>query len=303
MQRAAIVDLGSNTFHLLIVEEVHGVFKELFRERVFVGLGDGGIDYLKEISITYGLEVCKRFSKIIREHECSILRVVGTAALRTASNSQAFIQPAELTFGQRLEIIDGQKEAELIYKGVSLITDLTLSSVIMDIGGGSTEFILVEHNKVLGSYSFKLGVGVMHASFHHSEPISANDENALRLHIQKECAELFKLTKDHHVINLVGASGSFEVLESMTGREISTTKTSTVDIKDFIAISKLIIGADLNQRLAMNGMPPQRVKLIVVAMILIEEIIKVLNPKNIIVSPYALKEGVLAEMYNLPTLL
>jgi exopolyphosphatase/guanosine-5'-triphosphate,3'-diphosphate pyrophosphatase len=295
--KKAIIDLGSNTFHLLIAEiDDQNKINTLYKKRIFVGLGDGGIDILKEDSIKKGLVALEEFKGVLDTMDHDHLIVTGTAALRTAQNATDFILPAEDILGTKVTIIDGQKEAELIYKGAAILSDISLGyHIIMDIGGGSTEFIIVSENKYVWSHSYKLGVGVMHADFQQNDPISLDEQNKLREHIQNELENLKSQIIGVSFESLIGASGSFEVLETMTGYPISTNNNRFIPLDQVWALSKAIIAASYDDRLKMKGLPESRVKLIVVAMILIEEVLKITKPNTVQVTPYALKEGILVD--------
>ena len=293
--KVAAIDLGSNTFHLLIVEgEGSKIKQEIYRERVFVGLGDGGIENLGEEAIERGLNACLSFRKAINLHRVDKVKVTGTAALRNASNANEFTTRATAILGVKIDIIDGQQEARLIFEGVKQLSDLDERTLIVDIGGGSTEFIIAEKGEIVWAESYLLGVGVMHAAFHKEEPISEEHENELRQYIQLTLNPLKKELEKNNVLCFIGASGSFEVLESMTGRPSYKHKFNVVEMADAHKIAKLIIGKNLEERAHLPGMPIERVKLIVVAMILIEEVLKMTKDVTLKVTPYALKEGLLA---------
>ncbi|MBP6397516.1 MAG: hypothetical protein KBF57_04630 [Saprospiraceae bacterium] len=295
--KVAAIDLGSNTFHLLIVEgDKSGIGVEIYRERVFVGLGDGGIEHLDDEAIERGLNTCLSFRKAINHYGVEKLRVTGTAALRNASNAQEFTARATAILGVKIEIIDGLQEANLIFEGVRQLSDLNERTLIVDIGGGSTEFIIAEKGELVWAESFLLGVGVMHAAYHKEEPIGKLHENELRKHIENTLLPLRDELERHNVTCFIGASGSFEVLESMTGRPSFKNKLNTVEMADAHTIAALIIGKNLQERAHLPGMPIERVKLIVVAMILIEEILKMTKEVTLKVTPYALKEGLLAQL-------
>ena len=136
----------------------------------------------------------------------------------------------------------------------------------------------------------------MHAAFHKEEPISEEHENELRQYIQLTLNPLKKELEKNNVLCFIGASGSFEVLESMTGRPSYKHKLNVVEMADAHKIAKLIIGKNLEERAHLPGMPIERVKLIVVAMILIEEVLKMTKDVTLKVTPYALKEGLLAHL-------
>ena len=293
----AVIDLGSNTFHLLIVAiDENFQFKEIYRNRIFTALCEGGIDKINESSIKNGLETCSVFKQKMDEYAVSDSIITGTAALRFASNATTFINNAEKIFNQKIDIIDGDEEAELIFKGIHLLHDMNEPTLIIDIGGGSTEFIVVENGKIKWKNSYKIGVGVLYSQFHKSEPISEDDERQLRNFIKIEIQELIHFIKLNGIDTLIGASGSFEVLESMSGLSIQHESPNEIQIMRTGEIINKIVKSDFNQRAAMDGLPMERVKYIVVAMILIDEILKISNPKKLIVSPYALKEGLIVKL-------
>lgn len=297
VDRVGIIDLGSNTFHLLIVD-IYGnkSFKTIQKERKFVGLAEDGINMLSQKAIDKGIETLVQFKTILLAHSVSNIKVTGTAALRSAQNNDVFISKVKDQLGFDIEVINGEREAELIFKGVSLLHPMIGNHLIMDIGGGSVEFIAVKDGNKTWSGSYNIGVGVLHNKFHKSEPISKPEIAELISFLYAELKELRAVVQN--VDTVIGASGSFEVVESMNGKEISPNKISEVTLDDYWNVSSRIIESTLLERSKMEGLPNSRIKLIVVAMILIDLVIEMTNPKKIMISPYALKEGLLSELYD-----
>jgi exopolyphosphatase/guanosine-5'-triphosphate,3'-diphosphate pyrophosphatase len=298
LNRYAVIDLGSNTFHLLISDvNNQGLLSEVYRQRAFTFLSDGGIDMIQEHRIVHGLKVLESFKQEINHHKPIQLRVIGTAVLRSASNRMEFISPAEKILGVPIEIIDGNTEADYIYKGITISKELNQDQhLIMDVGGGSTEFILIQDGKKIIAESFKLGVGVLHAMFHKNDPIQPAEIEAISLYIQETLSPFLDQIRKIRIKSLVGASGSFEILESMRMRDVSTSKVSEVSLQEFDELYDKIIPSCEAERLEMPGLPKERVQLIVVGMILKKVVLDLFKPQVILVSPYALKEGILREM-------
>lgn len=298
MHRFGVIDLGSNTFHLLIVESKSPMeFYTVFRKRVFTGLSDGGIDVIKKERIAVGLETLKEFRNLINLQNCNYLKVVGTAVLRTAKNRMDFISQAENILGTTIDVIDGLQEADFIFNGISLLPNANKGThLIMDIGGGSTEFILVKEGKKLFSKSYVLGVGALHALFHKSDPISASELISMSDHISRTVSDLLPVTAQYPPDFLTGASGSFEVLQLMTGRDPDHEKLTVIAPDIFYKIYNQIITSDSKSRENLKGLPFERVKLIVVGMALKKTVFELIKPKYIMVSPYSLKEGVIKKM-------
>lgn len=294
--KVAIIDLGSNTFHLLIVnKEGNGSFDEVFRQRIYVSLGEGGIDQLKPSAIQRGIEACVEFKKKMEENDVVSAVITGTAALRTASNKNVFMQQAEAIFGQSILIIDGLLEAQLIYKGVKLLSPMQERTLILDIGGGSTEFIIVENGNLIWAESYKLGVNVLHDLFHNEEPISQNSVLAVKAHIGHVAKAFIDQVQLAPIHTFIGSSGSFEVFESMSGLQTYKDKVNVIPISTARDIIARIVPYDRIEREQIAGLPKVRAKLIVVGMLLVEEILDIVNPERMIVTPYALKEGVLMQ--------
>lgn len=298
MKKYAVIDLGSNTFHLLIVEKKgDNTFETLFRKRVFTGLSDGGIDIIKEDRIHYGLETISEFQQILASYDFPTLRVVGTAVLRKAANRQMFIDQANKILGAEIEIIDGDTEADYIFKGIMLLEEMKSGThLIMDIGGGSTEFILIQDGIKLWSKSFQIGVGVLHQSYHNTEPINETDLSLMKSFILNTVADLIPIIERYKPSTLTGASGSFEVLQSMSGFDLQYNQLTSVSTDFFYTMYNSIISLNYEQREKLKGLPKERVKLIVVGMVLKKIICDLIQPGHILVSPYALKEGILSEM-------
>ena len=292
---AAVIDLGSNTFHLLISKLEEGNPNTIYRERVFVGLSEGGINKIKEERIAIGLNTCQRFKEIIEGYSVDQIKVVGTAVLRTAENRMDFINPCNLIFGVPVEVINGKREAELIYKGVQLLKIKEQPYLIMDIGGGSVEYILVNQDKMVWLASFQIGVGILHALFHNTEPINEESIGELKAFVKTKLAPLQDAIHNYDINAIVGASGSFEVIKSINGYP---DEINEFEVQDILNLSKRLKSMNLEERLLVEGLPEKRAKLIVVAMLLIELTIELANPNILLFSPFALKEGILNELVN-----
>jgi exopolyphosphatase/guanosine-5'-triphosphate,3'-diphosphate pyrophosphatase len=295
--RIGIIDLGSNTFHLLIVETgSNQSFTTVYKERSFVGLAENGIEVLSQKAIDKGLETLSKFKSILNEFGVNNFKVTGTAALRSAKNKDVFINTAKEQLGIEIEVIKGEREADLIFKGVSLLHKMGDNYIIMDIGGGSVEFIVVKNSLSIWSKSYNIGVGVLHNNYHETDPISKVEISQLIAFLYTTLEELRSMVKDLKIHAIIGASGSFEVVESMNGKTISNSKISEISLDDYWNVSSRIIEASISERNQMEGLPSSRVKLIVVSMILIDLVIEMANPTKIMISPYALKEGLLSEL-------
>lgn len=296
--RFAVIDLGTNTFHILIIETTsgHPGWRLLFKQRIFVNLAEEGIQLIGPGSWTRGHASLSEFMRLSEEFNVDQVKAVGTAALRIAANAPEFVKSVRESLGLEVEIISGMREAELIAKGVSLaLPDRKKPLLILDIGGGSLEFIILVGGKVAFSRSFPLGIAVLHDMFHQSEPIAQAELDALNNFLRDNLEELYALIPNFEGITLVGAAGSFEVIEMLTGSISSTASSRQYDTLIFWPVYEKIIRSDYATRLSLEGIPSSRARYLVVAMALIHHVLNMLPSRTFLISEYALKEGIVAE--------
>jgi len=296
--KLAVIDLGTNTFHLLIIEPLSdGQFREIFRKRFFVQLAEEGIERIGDQAFERGLNTLREYKKVLDKYQVTKIQAFGTAALRTAQNGGEFKAAILKETGIDVQIISGDAEARLITEGVRLAVPFsTQPALIMDIGGGSVEFVLANDKEVFWAQSFPVGVAVLHHRFHKNEPISATEIEAANKHLEQILSPLWTALQKHPPHLLIGASGTFDVLEAMLVEKKQDPLCAFIQEVDFYPIYEKIIQTSLDKRLTMGKLPAQRAKLIVVALILIHKVLEHLSIQQIAVSMNAMKEGMLAEM-------
>lgn len=302
--RIAIVDLGTNTFHLLIADVKGNQHHVVYRERKAVKLGKKGINkgLITEKALKRALIAIARFRTAIDNFNVTKVFAYGTSALRNASNQKEVISSIKENTGIEVNIISGDEEARLIYMGVrSAISLGNTKSLIIDIGGGSVEFIIGNKDDIYWKESFEIGAQRLLEGFHTHDPIRNEDLNALDEYFDHELGSLFKALEQHQPKTLVGSSGTFDTLSDIycasKGIEKLTENTETpLSFQGFHETYKELIVRDREARMEIPGMIELRVDMIVVACTLINYIIKRYNFNDIRVSSYALKEGVLADI-------
>ncbi len=217
-QRVAIIDCGTNTFNLLVKEKVEGKWKTLFKTKLPVKLGTGGFseNLLMPARMARGIDALYSYKNVIDSLEVKDVRVFATSAVREASNGKDFVARVKKHLNFDMEVISGDREAELIFEGVVQTThEIKEDYLIMDIGGGSTEFIFVRDQKPLWRKSYLLGVSRIHGMLNPASRINQDDVNRLRGHLNKELLDLISFLKENPVKILVGSSGSFDTLFDM----------------------------------------------------------------------------------------
>lgn len=295
----AVIDLGTNTFHLLVCRTTtQGELEEVYRERCFVKLAESGIEKIGAAAYQRGQQALLAFREHLDRLGVQSYRALATAALRRAKNGAKFIEEARDDAGIDIQLITGEEEAYLIGKGVmaALGDALIGKSLIMDIGGGSVEFIIADERSTYFSQSFPVGLAVLYDKFHHTEPIAEGEIAALQAYLLEVLSPLIAALKEWPCGRLVGAAGVFDLLvDILDAKPIRSSAylLETAKLNDF---SRPVIEADLEERLEMANLPTERADLIVVAMLLLDAALGLLNGKELIVSNYAMKEGALLEM-------
>jgi exopolyphosphatase / guanosine-5'-triphosphate,3'-diphosphate pyrophosphatase len=278
--------------------------KILLREREAVKVGKGGINQkvITEEGFARALGTLKKFKTTIDQYGVRKTLAFGTSAIRNASNGRDLIEAIKTNTGIDARIIDGNEEADLIYRGVRAALDLGKEkSVIVDIGGGSVEFIIGTQDGVEWKHSFDIGGQRLLEQFQKNDPITKDEIAALESFFNKELAILKDQLKKYDPSTLVGVSGTFDTLSEMFCHRNSLPyyeddSETPFDIEAFPEIYQDLLSHDRAGRLALPGMIEMRVDMIVVATILVNYILSIHKFKNIRVSSYSLKEGVLASL-------
>ncbi len=311
--RIAVIDLGTNTFNLLIVETGDDQdYKILYNDKLPVKLGKSGIDK-KEIrpdAITRGLNAIDRHLNTIREFKADKTFAFATSGVRSARNGDQFVKMIQQRFNMEVEVISGEREAELIYYGVKQAVQLSREKVlILDIGGGSNEFIIADNDNVYWKKSYPLGVARLLAKFKPSDPISIEEIEFISNYLEERLSDLFEEFRKHKINTLVGASGSFETIAAMIRADDPAFESETgtlpesviIDLTDFENLYQKLVNSTLKERKQMKGLESMRLEMIVVATLIVKFILQKLKLTRLIQSNFALKEGVIYEILNLKT--
>ncbi|MBS1529528.1 MAG: exopolyphosphatase [Bacteroidetes bacterium] len=303
--RYAVMDLGTNTFHLLIAEGTMKDFKVIIHEHIAVKIGEGGINknVITEAAFQRGLETVRNFSELIKANNVGRNRCIATSALRNASNGKDFIDRVKTETGIGIEIINGEQEATFIYEGIRAAGTLSArNSLIMDIGGGSIEFIIGNNEKMVWKQSFEIGAARLMERFHHTDPIPPASVEALDLYLENTLAPLFDAVKENPVHQLIGSSGSFETFAELAARrrddnfDLEMVKNYVFDYEDLLYVTDEMIISNHAEREANELIIPIRTDMIVVSSVVTRYVMSRLGTRNVALCTWSLKEGVLAEM-------
>ena len=302
--KLAVIDLGTNTCNLLIAEGDQQNYSILYQGKEGVKLGKGGINkkILTPEAFQRAAEALKKHKKTIVDYQVSQVTTIATSAVRDAANKAEFAAYLLNETGLELTIISGEEEAALIFKGVKLafgnIPDQTL---ILDIGGGSNEFILTQDNDMLWKKSFPMGMSRVIEQFPVSDPVTKKEMKAIESYFRNGLSDLQIRLREIQIDRLVGCSGAFDTLADLIDRTAPGSKqriTQDINRSVFEQICDKIIQSTATQREKMTGMDPLRVEMIVPSFIFIQFILKSFNIKKITQTGFSLREGVLQEWIN-----
>lgn len=303
-ERVAIIDLGTNTFHLLIAEEKDLGFTFIYRERLAVRIGQRGINQgrIQPDAIERAVRALTSFKTTIDQFDVLRIFAFGTSALRNAVNSQEVLRTFKEKTGIEVTIISGDREAALIFLGVKSALKLgKKNSLVVDIGGGSVEFIIGNEDNLHWKQSFEIGAQRLLEQFQQHDPITKAEVHALAEHFNAALAPLFEALHLHKPTTLIGSSGTFDTLSDIYCiKHDQYKKTEDAEtpltLGGFYEIYEELLVKDRGARMQIPGMIEMRVDMIVVACALIDFMLSHYTFENIRVSTYALKEGILASL-------
>ena len=305
-KRIAVMDLGTNTFHLLIAEGSASDYEALVHEHDSVKLGEGGINkgIIQQAPYDRGIATMQKFNHQIQKLGVKEVKAIATSALRTAVNGRQFIDEVASKTGINIELIDGEQEAEYIYRGVKLAGGMSgQTTLIMDIGGGSVEFILANEHSIIWKQSFEIGAARLMDKFHHHDPIPKDSIHALNSYLEEHLITLIAVAAKYPVNTLTGSSGAFETFAELIEREKNkhfdlSIKNYDFDLDELMKLTEKLIASTHAERKNNTGIIPVRVDMIVVASLITRFIVKRLDIRHVNMSTHSLKEGVLAEMMD-----
>ncbi len=297
--RVAVIDLGTNTFNLVVAEREGARLRVVHSAERAVFLGRDGIEdgRITPVAVERGIEALRVHVEAARHQGATHIAAYGTSALRSAVNATDLTRRAEHELGVIISIIDGDTEAGLILEGVRLAVPFgDRPALVMDIGGGSMEFILATGRAVMWKRSFELGVTRLRQRVPFSEPPTLEEEMRLAAHLDERLEPLWAVIDRHEPHVLVGSAGSFDSLAAMVtaARGVPLLPSDLTLPFDDMAFSELkdgLMRMPREERAGVPGLPPHRVDHIAYGLVAIERVLTAGGIRELAWSRYALKEG------------
>lgn len=299
----AIIDLGTNTFNLLIAEvKADGKFETHVNTKRAVKIGEGAMTAGKLLPkpMQRAKNALAEYLEIIAKHGCERTVAFATSGIRSTSNGADFVAQVKSELGLEIETIDGLKEAELIYEGVDLAIPFgDEPMLIMDIGGGSTEFAIANKNGVLWLKSYRLGISRVLQMLEPTDPVSESDIQNLNNLFEEQLTELVAKCAEFGVKTLIGSSGSFDSFIEMIWAEKGNFKLANSVISEEFNLDELqqlhqkLIRFDFDKRKDIPGLVEMRVDTIHLASYMVQWVLSRCSLERLLLSSYAMKEGIL----------
>ena len=295
----AVLDIGSNSFHLVVARVESGVVHVLHKNKLKVRLADGLDEnmILSDAAIARGLEALKEIEQSLQNFELDAVRIVATYTIRNAQNAEDSIEPALKILSYPIEIICGEEEARMIYSGVINTTTINEPTLVIDIGGGSTEFVIGDGSDPLLAKSLNIGcVSFTNKYFADSEMTVGSFDKAIEA--AKVHLELIKQVYISQSFNAcIGTSGSVESMVSVVAQQSSTPHSGQqVTLADLHALKQMCIDVRYMNDLDLGEINEDRKHVFAAGLSILIAAFESLDIESIQFVSAALREGVIYDM-------
>ena len=296
--KLAAIDIGSNSVHMIVAEiDGDGNFEIIAREKEMVRLGERSLadGFLNEAAQQRGLTALAAFKRTADAFGVADIIAYATSATREARNGQDFIDRVFDEVGIRARIIEGTEEGRLIYLGAREVFDFgSRKAMIIDIGGGSVEFILADQRREYLVYSLKLGVRRLHEGFLPSDPPSEEELEALRSHIRSTVEYVVRKTRRRGFDVVLGSSGTAKVLARITSGHTGNTTTFTTREDLATTVARLAVISSV-ERGSVPGVDDKRRDAILEGSVLMLTLLETFGANGFDYCDAALREGMIID--------
>jgi len=304
VKKLAAIDIGTNTIKLLVAAvEDDGVLEVLSREKSLVRLGSETLatGRLSPEAIEAGASTIEQFLRSISAQGAPLVRAVATCAVREAENAAEFLEEVRRRTGVEVDVISGEEEARLIHLAVRSEFPARLDPLfLIDIGGGSTEFVVSEGPKVRLTESLPLGVVRLADRFGRSDPPNDRDRKAMKRAIRSAAKRAAQAVRKTGFRTCVGSSGTIQSLSlvheaAIVGREPIPSGHRTLTRAALKRVNRILKKTTLKDKLRVPGLDPRRRDISVPGGILLAWFLKHTGADAIVVGERGLREGILLD--------
>jgi exopolyphosphatase / guanosine-5'-triphosphate,3'-diphosphate pyrophosphatase len=305
--RLAAIDIGTNSIHMIVVQVKADLsFEIVDREKEMVRLGAGGLGghRLAPAAIAAALETLTRFKQLAESRQVDEILAAATSGVREARNGGEFLRAVAERTGIRPRVISGVEEARLIHKAAVYGVDATSgTTVVVDIGGGSMEVTLGTATEARLARSFALGVIRLTDTFVTTDPLSRGDERRIVKRVRSDFGSFARQVAAAGFTRVIATSGTSLSLGAVVvaGRRLFDNDTihhTRIPAKALHRVRKQVVGLDLSHRLRLPGLDARRTDLVVAGAILLDTVVRLLGAKEITLSDFALREGLVLDFID-----
>lgn len=295
------IDIGTNSMRLLIADYIDGKItnREKFVNTTRIGQGVDENGCIREDAIQRNIEALNEFALTCRKQKCEHIYCMGTSALRDSKNGDYFVNLAKEKTGIDVEIVSGNEESNLGFKGVLEGLEDKKDILVIDIGGGSTEFIIGDREGINFAKSENVGALRMTEKFLKEDPICETEFEEMSNFILNEIKDTLEYIKEKKIEKLVGIGGTITSLSAMNQKlevysmeKIHNSRVSNEDIKIILQNLKKMT---LSDKKTLKGLQPKRADIITAGVKILNIIMENLEIENIIVSEYDNLEGLICQ--------
>lgn len=296
-QMFAAVDLGSNSFHMIVARHEHGelVIIDRLRDMVRLAAGLDGTGNLNDKARKRALDSLARFGQRLREVPESNIRAAATNTLRRTRDPRAFLRDAEEALGHPIEVVSGHEEARLVYLGVSRgLAEEGRQRLVIDIGGGSSEFIIGRGPDIKRLESLQIGCVTLTRRFFADGDITRRRFREAEDAVAMELEPIVRAYRDTGWDETVGSSGSVRTVRDIA--EAEGWEFRGVDGKLIKRVRRLLLKAGQVRELEVPGLSEERSPVFPAALAILSTCFELLGIEHMRVSPLALREGLLYDL-------
>ena len=295
------IDIGTNSMRLLIAEYKEGkiVNRKKYVNTTRIGQGVDSNGYITDEAIERNINALVEFSNICKEENCKEVYCMGTSALRDSKNKELFIKLAKDRANINVDIISGEKESNLGFMGVLQGVENPEDILVIDIGGGSTEFIIGNKNGIRFAKSENVGALRMTEKFLKQDPINENEFKNMSDFIYEEIKDTLKYIEKDGVQKIVGIGGTITSLsainQEMESYSMDKIHNSKITLSEIELILQNLKKMTLNDKKTLKGLQPKRADIITAGVEILYTIMKNIEIDEIIVSEYDNLEGLMCQ--------
>ncbi len=299
MEKIGIIDLGSNSARLVIVnlfEEGYFMVEDELKENVRLGQDMEKDGFLKPQRVTETIKTLKMFRKLCDASGVTRIIAVATAAVRRAKNQRSFLDEIQANCGIKIRVLSAEEEAVLVYRGVINTMDIP-KGIILEIGGGSTKIVYYNRRNMLNYATLPFGAVTLTGMFSGEGLRPEEVCTKIEEYVTEQLKEISWLSEVDHDVQMIGVGGSFRNLFKISKMvhkyPLDTVHNYNMAVEDFSPVYDMIKVLDLDKKKKIKGLSTERADILPAALATIKSFVSFMNVSNFTFSGAGLREGIM----------